>query len=296
MPVTRKLALCRVALAIATLGFPAAMLEASDHGDTPGLIANERHEARLADLYAFTRSDRLVLALCSNPAIPSDATTYQFPSDVRFSILIDNRSAVEFDNPNDLATFGGTIKEPKRIHGNIRFIVDFDDAGEARLRTKGLAKGADERVSFFSGLRDDPFIRGPRVGRNIAAIVLELPLELVTDSGNPTILVWATSRAKGESGTFQDLAGRSLRSQFAENDPMNTTRPHKHAKVLGVPPDVIIFDTSQPAGFPNGRELTDDVVDLVGDPRVLANDAPSPSQNDLPFLEVFPYLAPPHLP
>ena len=59
-------------------------------------------------------------------------------------------------------------------------------------------------------------------------------------------------------------------------------------------PDVMIFDTSRAAEFPNGRALEDDVVDLVGDPRVLANDQPFPDENDLPFLDTFPYLAPPH--
>jgi hypothetical protein len=62
----------------------------------------------------------------------------------------------------------------------------------------------------------------------------------------------------------------------------------------GLLPDVMIYDLSKPAAFPNGRALTDDVVDLVGDPRLLANDSPFPSENDLPFLATFPYLAAPH--
>jgi hypothetical protein len=56
----------------------------------------------------------------------------------------------------------------------------------------------------------------------------------------------------------------------------------------------MIYDTARPAAYPNGRALVDDVVDLVGDQRVLANDFPFPSANDLPFLNTFPYLAPPH--
>ena len=46
--------------------------------------------------------------------------------------------------------------------------------------------------------------------------------------------------------------------------------------MLGVVPDVLIFDTTRPAAFPNGRRLTDDVVDLVGDPGVLSSDCPDP--------------------
>ena len=63
-------------------------------------------------------------------------------------------------------------------------------------------------------------------------------------------------------------------------------------------PDVVTIDFSKPVDFPNlnGRTLTDDVIDIalalvldrtVGD----AIDA-----NDVPFLDSFPYLAPPHQP
>ncbi len=51
----------------------------------------------------------------------------------------------------------------------------------------------------------------------------------------------------------------------------------------------MIYDVSRPAVFPNGRELTDDVVDLVGDPRVLIDNYPFPTENDVPFLTSFPY-------
>ena len=58
--------------------------------------------------------------------------------------------------------------------------------------------------------------------------------------------------------------------------------------------DVMIFRTSQPTKYPNGRALEDDVVDLVGDLRVLSSDSPFPGTNDKPFLPHFPYLAEPH--
>jgi hypothetical protein len=62
----------------------------------------------------------------------------------------------------------------------------------------------------------------------------------------------------------------------------------------------MIYDPSKPAGFPNGRLLTDDVVDLAcalaGECRVVASDAPFPAVNDRSFLESFPYLAEPHPP
>jgi predicted Rdx family selenoprotein len=85
----------------------------------------------------------------------------------------------------------------------------------------------------------------------------------------------------------------ALRSMFGENMPMNEMHPRFHLKKMGKAPDVIIYNTDEAAGFPNGRLLTDDVVDLVGDMRVLGNDDPFPATNDVPFLADFPYLAPP---
>ncbi|NNE43345.1 MAG: DUF4331 family protein [Gemmatimonadetes bacterium] len=71
-----------------------------------------------------------------------------------------------------------------------------------------------------------------------------------------------------------------------------------------VVPDVITLDTSQPAGFPNGRRLTDPVIDVtlalvLLDLSVHPVDTligVNPTANDLPFGNRFPYLARPHLP
>lgn len=266
---------------------------ASDHNDTPQVIEVGRQDANTTDLYAFPRSNDLVLSLCTNPAIPVAATEYFFPSDLTLRILVDNNSEVRFDNSDDLIKFGGTIVNPQWIEEDIVFEITFDKQGSPQLNLKGLPGDAREHISLFAGLRDDPFIRGPRIGQNIAAVVIELPLSYVLDA-QPTLLIWATSQIPEINGPMADLDGRALRSQFPENLLMNTIPPRDVMKVMGVQPDVIIYDVSRPAAFPNGRELTDDVVDLVGDPRVLSNDYPFPSQNDVPFLTSFPYLAPPH--
>ncbi len=283
-----------VAIGVALAGMDT--VRAADHGDTPLLKSLMRHDTRLAGSFAFVRDGNLVIAVTSNPAILPAITEskFRFPTDVEFRIAIDNNSKVRFNDPEDLAKFGGTIVQPNKIKEDIFFKITFNDDNEPKLRSNRpeLVFSA----MLFTGLRDDPFIRKPRIGRNIAAIVLELPLATILN-GQPTLLVWATAKAAGINGPFQDLAGRALRSMFPENDLMNTLHPRKHFQNLGVPPDVIIFDTSLPAAFPNGRELTNDVVDLVGDPRVLANDGPPfPKKNDVPFLDVFPYLAPPQEP
>ena len=68
-------------------------------------------------------------------------------------------------------------------------------------------------------------------------------------------------------------------------------------------PDTLKIDLSQPAGFPNGRLLTDPVMDvmlavLLLDLSVHAADTfvgvLNPVANDVAFQTTFPYLAPAH--
>ena len=134
-----------------------------------------------------------------------------------------------------------------------------------------------------------------RSGRNVAALVLEIPLAAVLGR-QPTLLIWATTKVPDIRGPISEHAGRPLRSMFPENDALNTLRPRDHFRVLGLRPDVLILDTARPTVYPNGRELADDVMDQVNDPRVMANDSPYPTANDVPFLAEFPYLAPPQRP
>lgn len=265
----------------------------SDHSDTPNLIAVPRHDARITDLYAFQDGDDLVLALCVDPTIPAGVSEYIFQPDVIYDINIDNSSAVNHNDPDANETLGGTVTRPEKIKSNIVFRVTFND-GTPRLRVRGIKKGADS-AQVFAGLRDDPFIRGPRIGRNVAAIVIKIPMSKVLGD-QPELLIWAYSRVPEIDKPEADHGGMALRSQFPENMPMNEMEPRHHKRRMGLEPDVIIYNTSFSAIFPNGRQLTDDVVDLVEDPRVLSNDFPFPAVNDVPFLSEFPYLAPPQLP
>ena len=70
-------------------------------------------------------------------------------------------------------------------------------------------------------------------------------------------------------------------------------------------PDVLVLDFSQPSGFPNGRELPDQVVDITlavalldlsaegQSAATLANVPINPRENDVEFDNGFPYLAEP---
>jgi len=62
-------------------------------------------------------------------------------------------------------------------------------------------------------------------------------------------------------------------------------------------PDTLKVNLAQPAGFPNGRRLEDDVIDtllfFIFNQTAVSDGANS---NDRPFLATFPYFAPPHQP
>ena len=68
-----------------------------------------------------------------------------------------------------------------------------------------------------------------------------------------------------------------------------------------VVPDTLTLDLSVPSGFPNGRQLTDPVIDVtlnaiflklsVNGPGTLAALPLNPAANDVPFRSTFPYLA-----
>jgi hypothetical protein len=289
----RRLSITLAVLAAVWCAPPRAA-RASDHADTPLLVSIGRHDARISDLFAFTRGDRLVLIVCTNPAIPGSVVEYVWPDDLEVRIAIDTNSEVSFSDANANEIFGGTIVNPDGIDEDITFDVDVHQ-GAPRLKVKGIRGNVKKEIRFFAGVRDDPFIRGPQIGKNVAGIVIDLPLAAVLDE-SPNLLVWATTRVDDVAGPIVELGGRSLRSQLPQNLALNTLHPSRHQADLGLTTDVIIYDTTLPAAFPNGRELADDVIDLVGVPAILASDAPFPSANDVPFLPGFPYLAPPHLP
>jgi hypothetical protein len=289
-------------LGILYTGTPGHFVNAADHGDTPHLISILRHDARISDLHVYTNGENLVLALSTFPNLPG--MSYQFPADLTLRFHIDNHSEVSFDDLDDLEKFGGTIVQPQNMGADVVLEFTFDDFGAPILDASGLTGLQEDDIQVFAGMRDDPFIRGPQIGRNVAAVVVELPLEHVLGDSS-TILVWATSKVPDINGSQSELGARALRSQCPQPgcnamdgpdlDLRNETSPHKYWK-LGLRPDVVIFDTSRPAGFPNGRLLTDDVIDIVaafGGQNILGNDAPCPTANDVPFLSTFPYLAAP---
>jgi hypothetical protein len=293
------------ALGCAALG---SGLYAADHGDTPQLIQIARHDTRLSDHHAWQQGSDLVMSLCSNPAIPTTVTSYRFPEDVTLRMHIDNSSAVDFTQTTPDSP--GRIVRPEHVAADITFEFNADENGNPVMHTEGLSAEAASRVRMFAGLRDDPFINGDatnvtakpsnRVGRNSACIVLQMPLADVRGAAGASLLTWATSKVADINGPISEHAGRALKSQVSAFLSMNTLRPRAHFTELGLQPDVMIHNLNASSGYPNGRLLTDDIIDLVEDTKGMPGnpfknpDAQGATQNDVPFLADFPYLAPPH--
>jgi hypothetical protein len=271
----------------------AVTARAADHGDMPLLGGLGRSDAQITDLFVFPSGDDLVLVLCTDPAVPPGVTSYAYSSDLKLTFSIDSHSKVGYDDVEDVLVYGGSIKTPQGIAADKTLTITFDDEGVPALKATGIGRKDRDRIRLFTGLRDDPFIRRPRNGRNVAAVVLQVPKTAIAGPKD-AILVWATTEVPTPAGPLGDHAGRALRSMF--EDQMNVTTPKEQFKELGVTPDVLIYNRTVPAGFPNGRLLTDDVVDLVLDMPggTLPGEGPTfPTSNDVPFLAEFPYLAPP---
>ncbi len=287
---------------LAILLLSGVTVQAADHGDTPLMFQHMHSDANISDLWAFVRESNLVLAMGIQPFLPAGVTELIFPKDVTYRFLIDRNSAVTFKDCDKLAAFGGCISEPHRIQEDIVFEITFSANNRSQLQAKGFSEDAwrelEGRIKLFSGIRSEAFIFAPFVKLNIAAIVLEIPLEAIRKDQD-ALLIWAALTVETSSGTFQDHAGRALRSMFNHN--LNGLHPKLHQQQLGAPPDVLILNTGAPVKFPNGRELGDDVVDILagageGQARSIElsrSDGSATVKDVKRFLDRFPYLAPP---
>jgi hypothetical protein len=277
-------------LLLACLAGPA---RASDHADIPTGEGVPRPDLNWTDLHVFTVGKDLVLAGSIDANVKPDVTNYIFATDAELRFIIDNQ---------------GDIFE--EVVFSVSFTTVTDETGTHSVPTvtafgyEGVAQQVNPAsVRVFAGLRDDPFIRRPRqlpgAERNVAAVVLQMPLAGVLAPGSTEVRVWGTTVLDGAQ---IELNGRALRSM---SEPLlNTQHPSQHAFEA----DVVTFDTSRRAKFPNGRALTDDVVDRVPQYGLRGADVRNSEgcgtvgidyencvkDNNQPFLTEFPYLAPPN--
>ena len=304
-----------------------SFLHAADHLDAPSLIGNGHLD--INDLYAFQspmNAANTVLIMTVNPFAGVVSGTTFGTADVEYEFLIDNNG----DAKPDL-TYGATFfTDPQGGSQNI--LLTRDDTAIAFGSTDNatsLPTSGGGKVQ--AGLFDDPFffdLAGFQnglnftgddafAGANVSAIVFEVPS---SDLGGPNISVWARTMLQhhqvdrmGRPAINTVLLPSGRKDEFNLGQPVDDPNnfgadvqaaietlsgdPNYAATLTGILlPDVLTFDTSSAAGFLNGRQLADDVIDAELDLLTLGGvTGDGVNGNDIPFRDVFPYLAPPHV-
>ena len=299
-----------------------SFVHASDHLDAPALAGNGQLDVN--DVYAFqspTNADNTVLIMTVNPFAGVMSPTTFGTAGVEYEFQIDNNGDALAD-----VTYGATFVTNG---GGQDITLTRDDTTIASGSTAtSLPISGGGMVQ--AGLFDDPFffdLAGFQDGFNftgddafagaiVSAIVLEVPS---SELGGPNIGVSARTLLEGNQ---VDRMGRPAINTVLipsdRKDEFNQSEPDQdpanfgddvraaimslngndagHAAELAaiLLPDVLTIDTSNAAGFLNGRQLADDVIDaelnLLSQGAVTGDGV---NMNDVPFLDSFPYLAVP---
>ena len=338
----------------------APVADASDHADP---ISLDRLEGGITDLFVFPAKDmvrrvkdqdskepkqnravtskegnRLVIVFCVRRALSSSPPftelgrfTYHIHADLHSA----NEVSFQKDDPN-FARYGGTVKSPEGIDPDFTISIQLDNMANYQKKEVMIKEGNEwkrpkmaDAITWYSGVRDDPFIFPMFFGTNVIAMVISIPFDCFP-GGQKDFLFWATSH---DRGTQIDHVGRSQRTQLPRFDLLNSLPPKEHVAALrnkdkdpgliddflrvkirpvfnlrfyDYQPDVMFYNRRADATYPNGRQLEDDVAELtckqgdcqlyelsfLPDPKY-APTGGRPTKNDKEFLDEFPFLAEP---
>jgi hypothetical protein len=317
-----------IALSCAAL-FTRSAVQASDHADPLHLTDPY---ANITGLFIFPKGDQYVLVFNVRKSLVGPKPYPLSPYD--FVVNIDLTTPVSFQSDEDRARYGGTIVAPEKLHPDATITVHLNDDTTLKDITYTGLQGTD-RIHTYTGVRDDPFIFPRFFKVNVISMVMSIPMDAFS-KGQRDFILWGTT---AKDGTQLDHVGRSVRSQLPRFPVLNTSAPKDHVKLLmkekefwddianflngnqewwsqaiagileftfqirkyDLAPDVMIYTNRFPAGFPNGRLLTDDVNAIVcttGDCLLqelsfVEGGWPRAVVNDKPFLDDWPYVAEP---
>lgn len=205
---------------------------------------------------------------------------------------------------------------PVSVGGEVQITTHDGFRFFAGLRSDPWFADVDGFLNNFEFTGHDTF-----ADRNVLGIVLEVPN--ATLGAAAPVGVWARTVAPIHGRATQvDQMGRPLINAIfnradADQSEFNRTPPEQQVAVFlgrfaascrsfgysesdaielatGVLPDVLLFDPSNSAGYPNGRRLTDDIADLrVSEVTMgrVTSDLVGPHAD---LLHEFPYLGAPH--
>ena len=299
-------------------GMSSPLASAADHNDSPLIRPNDHQD--INDIFAFqspSNAQNVVFVMTVNPdaGVGNDGTLdpntiYEFLVDINGDAREDINFTLYFSRPNGLGQQSVLLQSGRTTLAR--------GTTDQNIPVRG---GGTLRVS----IQDDPFFFDNRVlqnppmtgvnafaGMNVTAIVLEIPSRNLRAR---KIGVWAITEKNGQQF---DRVGRpgintvliSSKDAFNAGLPINDQRDFRqevidHITALGngdnaagladmLLPDILTVDTTDPAGFLNGRRLEDDVIDA--ELNLLTNGALTSDgvANDSAFTNTFPYLAPPN--
>jgi hypothetical protein len=308
-------------------GLMPQVASASDHADP---IFQKAPESNITDLFFYPKDDRMVLIFDVRRALLAPKPYNLTPFD--YVIYMDLHSQLTFASGEDRERYGATITSPEGIKPDVTITLHLND--DTTLKDKSIQGLKDpDSIRVWTGVRDDPFIFPRFFKKNTIATVMSIPLSSFP-SGQQDFLLWGATYKDGQQ---IDHVGRSNRTQLVRFDALNPLPPSQHVaeimKLLkqtqgwattlnkykettplgglvqyvfqirkyDLVPDVMVYTTRYPPGFPNGRRLTDDVAALTcstGDCILqelsfIEGGWPRQTVNDKPFTDEFPYLAEP---
>ncbi|MEO1527099.1 MAG: DUF4331 family protein [Planctomycetota bacterium] len=316
----------KIHFALLTLFTLAGTAMAADHLDAPDVAEDGRLD--INDIYMFqspTNSANVVMVMTVNP-IAGVMSPTTFASCGRYQFHIDNNGDASPDITYEL-TFG----RPQGSSGSQRVVLRRNRALIARgltgrnvsIRRAGgglLRCGTFDDPFFFDlgGFQNGLAFTGEDFfeGLNVSAIVLEVPRASL---GGDNVSLWCRTLV---GQTPFDRMGRPAINTVlisSENkNAFNLAVPAEDPSLFGdevqaaitglsgdadlaatltgiLLPDVLTVDTSSNAGFLNGRQLADDVIDAeLGLLTAGAVTGDGVDANDVAFPGTFPYLAPAH--
>lgn len=307
-------------------------VRAADHGDAPGVRVDTRLD--INDVYAFqspSQSGNVVFIVTVVP-LAGITSPNTFHPTADYDILVNANADPDYEfafNFRFGAPAAGNVQQ-LRFVGESRTQRIFEIVSSTN-QTIDLPGGGFVRanliddpfffdlIAFRAGLGSlcGPTRTGVNFfrGLNTMAIALELPRSLF---GTNNLGVWSRTSLNGQQ---VDRMGRpaintvfmpaALKDAFNQANAKDDQRVFRDAftataRALGnsadrantladfLLPDIMSIDTSSPDGFPNGRRLADDVIDIelnLVSGGALTTDCVA---NDSTFRTTFPYWAGPN--
>ncbi|NJN44633.1 MAG: DUF4331 domain-containing protein [Anaerolineae bacterium] len=300
--------------------------QAADHLDAPGLTS-PGGDGRLdiTDVYAFqspTNPANTVMMMNVNPAAGAiSPTEFSSSANYQFEVTTNGQTnttliyQLQFSAPDGSGKQNVTLR--KASPGGPAKVIATGKTGEDIAVSGGgtLHAGLFDDPFFFdlnAFLGAYPFCEAPGgtpgssgadffAGLNVSAIVLEVPSSTFRTS---SIGVWGRTLVGGQQ---VDRMGRpAINTVFIPSDSKNAfneSLPQQDLRLFGqflgdfapvLLPDILTVDVSSSAGFLNGRQLADDVIDIELTVLGVPPGGDCVDANDVTFSATFPYLAPAH--